>query len=413
MAGIYEKLMATVEDAAATLELKRDEYITLLSPEREMTVSIPVKMDDGSVKVFQGHRVQHSTLRGPAKGGIRFHQDVTIEEVRTLAGWMTFKCAIVDVPYGGGKGGVAVDPCILSDAELEQVARRYMKRIARFVGPHIDVPAPDVGTNPRVMAWMLDTYSDTVGETTAAIITGKPIPLGGSRGRAEATGRGIMYATQEILKRYSKTLRGARVVVQGFGNVGSFTAALIEEKGGIIIGISDVTGGIYNPDGIDIKAAIKHTAEKRFLDTFDGNFKRVSNEALLELETDILIPAALENQITEKNAANIKASIIVEAANGPVTQDAEAVLTKNDIICVPDVLANAGGVVVSYFEWVQNLQGLSWSENKVNKKLHEKMQQSFELIWQEKERYNVTMRKAGYITALRKLVEVQKVKGGF
>lgn len=411
MASTYEKLVATIENAAKTAGLKENDYITLLTPERELHVSIPVKMDCGSVKVFNGYRIQHSTLRGPAKGGIRFHQDVNADEVRSLSAWMTFKCAIADIPYGGGKGGIAVDPSKLSEGELERLTREYTRRISRFIGPKIDIPAPDVGTNPKVMAWIVDSYSNAAGEFTPAVITGKPIPLGGSLGRVEATGRGVMFACQEILKRLNKTLKGQSVVIQGFGNVGGVAAELIAKEGAKIIAVSDVSGAIYNENGLDIPAITAHAKSGKLLDTFTGDFKRISNAELLELKTDILIPAALENQITEKNAERIKASIIVEAANGPTTPEADAILQKRNILIVPDVLANAGGVVVSYFEWVQNLQGFYWSEKEVNSRLHEKTVKAFELVWNVKEKYGVPMRKACYIKALLQLVETQKAKG--
>ncbi len=411
MASTYEKLVATIEDAAKTAGLKENDYITLLTPERELHVSIPVKMDCGSVKVFNGYRIQHSTLRGPAKGGIRFHQDVNADEVRSLSAWMTFKCAIADIPYGGGKGGIAVDPSKLSEGELERLTREYTRRISRFIGPKIDIPAPDVGTNPKVMAWIVDSYSNAAGEFTPAVITGKPIPLGGSLGRVEATGRGVMFACQEILKRLNKTLKGQSVVIQGFGNVGGVAAELIAKEGAKIIAVSDVSGAIYNENGLDIPAITAHAKSGKLLDTFTGDFKRISNAELLELKTDILIPAALENQITEKNAERIKASIIVEAANGPTTPEADAILQKRNILIVPDVLANAGGVVVSYFEWVQNLQGFYWSEKEVNSRLHEKTVKAFELVWNVKEKYGVPMRKACYIKALLQLIETQKAKG--
>lgn len=411
MASTYEKLVKTIEDAAKTAGLKEDDYITLLTPEREMQVSIPVKMDSGHIKVFAGYRVQHSTLRGPAKGGIRFHQDVNIDEVRSLSAWMTFKCAIADIPYGGGKGGVAVDPSKLSDTELEKLTRTYTKRIARFIGPRIDIPAPDVGTNPKVMSWIVDTYSTSAGEYSPAVVTGKPVSLGGSLGRVEATGRGVMFACQEILKRLGKTLKGQKIVVQGFGNVGGIAAELIAKEGAVIIAVSDVSGAIYNENGLDIPAISAYAKSGKLLDSYQGDFKRISNAELLELKADILIPAALENQITEANAENIKASIIVEAANGPTTPEADAILYKKGTVIVPDVLANCGGVVVSYFEWVQNLQGYYWSEEEVNNRLRQKMVTAFDLVWKVKEEYGVTMRKACYIKALKQLIETQNIKG--
>ncbi|UTC64953.1 Glu/Leu/Phe/Val dehydrogenase [Treponema sp. OMZ 788] len=408
MASTYEKLLSTVKEAAHTANLAENDYISLLSPEREMHISIPVKMDNGKIKVFKGYRVQHSTLRGPAKGGIRFHQDVNIDEVRSLAAWMTFKCAVVDIPYGGGKGGICVTPSHLSETELEKLTRGYTRRIASFIGPKTDIPAPDVGTNARVMAWIADTYSTYAGEFSPAVVTGKPLPLGGSKGRVEATGRGVLFATREILKKLNKSLKDQSIAIQGLGNVGGTAADLFYKNGAKIIAVSDASGGIYSEKGLDIPQILKHKKTGKKLDSFEGDFKRITNQELLELKTDILIPSALENQITEKNAANIKASIIVEAANGPVTTEADRILEKNNIICVPDVLANSGGVIVSYFEWVQNLQGLYWTEEEVNNRLENKMIEAFRLVWDVKETYNVSMRKAAYIKALKELVETQK-----
>ena len=411
MASTYEKLLSTIMEAAHTANLSEDDYISLLSPEREIHVSIPVKMDNGKIKVFSGYRVQHSTLRGPAKGGIRFHQDVNIDEVRSLAAWMTFKSAVADIPYGGGKGGICVKPSDLSEAELEKLTRGYTRRIASFIGPKTDIPAPDVGTNAKVMSWIADSYSEYAGEFTPAVVTGKPLPLGGSKGRVEATGRGVLFATREILKKLNKTLKDQSVVIQGLGNVGGVTADLFYRAGAKIIAISDTSSSIYNEKGLDIPQILKHKKEGKKLNSFAGDFTRLSNEKLLELKANILIPAALENQITEKNASNIKASIIIEAANGPVTPEADKILEKNNIITVPDVLANSGGVIVSYFEWVQNLQSFYWTEEEVNKRLEDKMIEAFKLVWDVKEAYNVSMRKAAYIKALKQLVETQKVKG--
>ncbi|AIN93022.1 Glu/Leu/Phe/Val family dehydrogenase [Treponema putidum] len=411
MEGTYVKLLKTITEAAKAANLNEDDYITLLSPEREMHVSIPVKMDNGNVKVFQGFRVQHSTLRGPAKGGIRFHQDVNIDEVRSLAAWMTFKCAVADIPYGGGKGGICVDPSKLSESELEKLTRTYTKRISSFIGPRIDIPAPDVGTNAKVMSWIADTYSTYAGEYCPAVVTGKPISIGGSLGRVEATGRGVLFTCKELLKKLNKNLKGQSTVIQGLGNVGSVAADLFSKEGAKVIAVSSSSGAIYNEKGLNIQLVMEHIKKGQKLNSFEGDFKRISNEELLELKTDILIPAALENQITEKNARNIKASIIIEAANGPVTPEADEILKKKNIICVPDILANSGGVIVSYFEWVQNLQGFYWNEEEVNGRLHTKTVEAFKRVWDEKENYNVTMRKAAYIKALKQLVEAQKAKG--
>ncbi|UTY31762.1 Glu/Leu/Phe/Val family dehydrogenase [Treponema putidum] len=411
MEGTYVKLLKTITEAAKAANLNEDDYITLLSPEREMHVSIPVKMDNGNVKVFQGFRVQHSTLRGPAKGGIRFHQNVNIDEVRSLAAWMTFKCAVADIPYGGGKGGICVDPSKLSESELEKLTRTYTKRISSFIGPRIDIPAPDVGTNAKVMSWIADTYSTYAGEYCPAVVTGKPISIGGSLGRVEATGRGVLFTCKELLKKLNKNLKGQSTVIQGLGNVGSVAADLFSKEGAKVIAVSSSSGAIYNEKGLNIQLVMEHIKKGQKLNSFEGDFKRISNEELLELKTDILIPAALENQITEKNARNIKASIIIEAANGPVTPEADEILKKKNIICVPDILANSGGVIVSYFEWVQNLQGFYWNEEEVNGRLHTKTVEAFKRVWDEKENYNVTMRKAAYIKALKQLVEAQKAKG--
>ena len=369
MASTYEKLLTTITEAAKTANLEEDDYISLLSPEREMHVSIPVKMDNGKIKVFSGYRVQHSTLRGPAKGGIRFHQDVNIDEVRSLSAWMTFKCAVADIPYGGGKGGICVNPSNLSETELEKLTRGYTRRITSFIGPKTDIPAPDVGTNAKIMSWIVDSYSSYAGEFTPAVVTGKPLHVGG------------------------------------------VTADLFYKEEARIIAISDTSSAIYNEKGLDIPQILKHKKGGKKLKSFEGDFKRITNEELLELKADILIPAALENQITEKNASNIKASIIIEAANGPITPEADKILEKKNIITVPDVLANSGGVIVSYFEWVQNLQGFYWTEEEVNKRLEDKMIEAFKLVWDVKEAYKVSMRKAAYIKALKELVETQKVKG--
>ncbi|UTC66202.1 MULTISPECIES: Glu/Leu/Phe/Val dehydrogenase [unclassified Treponema] len=408
MAGTYQKLLNTIKEAAKTAGLTENDYISLLNPEREIHVSIPVKMDNGSIKVFNGYRVQHSTLRGPAKGGIRFHQDVNIDEVRSLAAWMTFKCAVADIPYGGGKGGICVNPSNLSEPELEKLTRGYTNRIAAFIGPKKDIPAPDVGTNAKIMSWIVDTYSSYAGEFTPAVVTGKPLPLGGSKGRVEATGRGVLFAAREILKKLNKNLKDQSVVIQGLGNVGGVTADLFYKDGAKVIAVSDVSGAVSSEKGLDIPKLLKHKKEGKRLDSFEGDFKRITNEELLELKADILVPAALENQISEKNARNIKAYIIIEAANGPVTPEADEILEKKNIICVPDVLANAGGVIVSYFEWVQNLQGLYWTEEEVNNRLENKMIEAFRLVWDVKETYKVSLRKAAYIKALKELVETQK-----
>jgi glutamate dehydrogenase (NAD(P)+) len=410
----YEEMLKVLDDAAQKLGLKEDDYIKLKYPEKELKVAIPVTMDDGSTKVFEGFRVQHSSVRGPYKGGIRYHQNVDVNEVKALAALMSLKCAVVNIPYGGGKGGVTVDPTKLSKAEIERLTRSMVTQFFPIIGPTKDIPAPDVNTNAEVMAWFVDTYSTLKGELSPGVVTGKPIALGGSLGRAEATGRGIMFATREIAKKKGLSLKGARVAVQGAGNVGGVAAKLIHREGGIVVAISDVSGGIYKEDGLDIDEIITFlTAERgRLLKDYDvPGLKRISNDDILTQDVDILVPAALENQITEKNADKIRAKIIVEGANGPTTSAADAILDKRGISLVPDILANAGGVVVSYFEWVQNLQNFYWSEAKVNESLEEIMVNAFESVWETAEKHGVSLRVAAYMVSVERIVVASKMKG--
>ena len=371
----YDNVLATVENAAHILGYKPAEYEAVKYPERELSVSVPVRMDDGSVKVFKGYRVQHSTVRGPAKGGIRYHQNVNLDEVKALSAWMTFKCAVADIPYGGGKGGVVVDPTTLSDGEKQRLTRRFTSMISPIIGPDKDIPAPDVGTNAEVMGWIMDTYSMLNGHSTPAVVTGKPIALGGSEGRNEATGRGIMLNTLYICQKLGIDIKAATVTIQGMGNVGSVTAKLLNKEGAKIVAVSDVSGGIYNEHGLNIPAIIEYLSVKgNLLSGYnEDGMKRISNEELLTLDTTILIPAALENQINKDNADKIKAKVIVEGANGPTTIEADEILDKKGVVLVPDILANSGGVIVSYFEWVQNLQSFEWTEEEVNSKLARKM----------------------------------------
>ena len=360
----YDNVLATVEKAAKILGYTPEEYEAVKYPERELSVSVPVRMDDGSVRVFQGYRVQHSTVRGPAKGGIRYHQNVNKDEVKALAAWMTFKCAVADIPYGGGKGGVVVDPTKLSVAELQRLTRRFTAMIAPIIGPDRDIPAPDVGTNADVMGWIMDTYSMLNGHSTPAVVTGKPIQLGGSQGRGEATGRGVMLNALYICEKMGVDIHNATIAVQGMGNVGSVSARLLYEEGAKVVAVSDVSGGIYKAEGLDIPAICQYLSTRGNLlsgYTEDG-ITRISNEEVLESDVTVLIPAALENQINEQNADRIRAKIIVEGANGPTTIEADDILDKKGIVLVPDILANSGGVVVSYFVWVQNLQALEWEE---------------------------------------------------
>jgi len=353
-------------------------------------------MDDGKVRMFEGYRIQHSTLRGCAKGGIRYHPDVDENEVRALAAWMTFKCAVAGIPYGGGKGGVTVDPSHLSKGELERLTRGFTRAIAPIVGPHKDIPAPDVNTNAEVMGWFVDEYSKIAGEYSPAVVTGKPVDKGGSLGRVEATGRGVMIAARELYKRLGKDLKAATVAVQGFGNVGSHAARLLEAQGAKIIAVSDVNGGYLNKDGLDLSDLTKST--------------KITNAELLELECDILVPAALENQITKDNAKKIRAKYIIEGANGPTTVEADAILAAKGVVVVPDILANCGGVVCSYFEWVQNLENTSWTIDEVNTKLNHTLCKAFERCFAMHLKQKTPLRTAAYMTALKVLADAAKAK---
>jgi len=410
----FDEVVATIKKAAAVLSLPEDDFATTMYPERELKVSIPIKMDDGSVRVFEGYRVQHSSVRGPCKGGIRYHQDVNIDEVKALAAWMTFKTAVVGIPYGGGKGGIKIDPSTLSPGELERLTRRFTAMIAPIIGPEKDIPAPDVNTNGTIMGWMMDTYSALRGYSVPGVVTGKPIELGGSLGRTEATGRGVMITALDILGRMGIPVDTVTVAVQGMGNVGGFAAKLLAEKGAKIVAVSDVSGGLYDPDGLDIPAILEHTKKRQLLAAYDaGTAKRISNNELLEVKADLLIPAALENQITKDNAARIKAKLIVEGANGPTTFEADKILDEMGIVVAPDILANAGGVVVSYFEWVQNLQSYYWSENEVNERLFRIMTNAIADVYSLSQEFGVSLRTAAYCSALKKLANVQKLRGFF
>ncbi|MCL1929384.1 MAG: Glu/Leu/Phe/Val dehydrogenase [Treponema sp.] len=412
----YENVKTTIRNAAGKLGLEESDYIISLYPERELKVSFPVRMDNGSVRVFEGYRVQHSSARGPSKGGIRFHQDTDENEVKALAAWMTFKCAVVGIPYGGAKGGVTVDPFTLSRAELERVTRRFAAMITPIIGPERDIPAPDVNTNAEMMGWIMDTYSMLKGYAVPGVVTGKPIDIGGSLGRTEATGRGVSIITQEILKKLNMPIEKTRVVVQGMGNVGSISAKLINELGATIIGVGDVSSCLYKESGLDMSDILRFLSAKKgnLLKDYEQNgAKRITNEELLTLETDVLIPAALENQINAENAANIKAKVIIEAANGPTTVEADTILDSKNIIVVPDILANAGGVVVSYFEWVQNLQSFMWEEDEVNQKLAVKMCKAFDAVYGMHTEKKATLRTSAYMIALQKLVAAYKIRGIF
>ena len=396
--------------AADRLGLEPGLRAVLREAERELIVSIPVRMDDGSVKVFTGYRVQHNLGRGPSKGGLRYHQDVTLNEVRALAMWMTWKCAVVGIPYGGGKGGVAVDPKQLSMRELEGLTRRFTTNISVIIGPQSDIPAPDVNTNPQVMAWIMDTYSMHVGYTVPGVVTGKPIALGGSEGRVEATGRGAVVSISEAARHLGLDIIGARIAVQGFGNAGSVAASLLDGMGATVVAVSDTQGGIYAVDGLDTTAVKAWKAEHGTVAGFPAAAP-ISNAELLELDVDVLIPAALENQITADNAARIKARIVAEAANGPTTPDADEIFARKGVFLIPDILCNAGGVTVSYFEWVQDLNRDQWSEEIVNSKLTAIMVRSFAEVLAMAEREEVDMRTAAYLLAVDRVAKATALRG--
>ncbi|MFL5685326.1 MAG: Glu/Leu/Phe/Val family dehydrogenase [Chloroflexota bacterium] len=397
--------------AAERLDLDPGMRLVLREPRREFTVHFPVHMDDGSVQVFTGHRVQHNLGRGPAKGGIRYHQDVSLDEVKALAMWMTWKCAVVGIPYGGGKGGVIVDPKKLSQKELEALTRRYFTEIEILVGPEKDIPAPDVNTNAQIMAWMMDTYSMHAGYTVPGVVTGKPVSLGGSEGRNEATARGTVYCIIEAARHLGIELPSATVSVQGFGNAGSIAAKLISEEGATVVAVSDSTGGIHAPGGLDIPKVIAWKQEHGTVQGFPGA-EDISNADVLEVECDILIPAALEGQITASNAGNIKAKLVAEAANGPTTPEADEILFKSwKTFMIPDILCNAGGVTVSYFEWVQDLNRDHWSEQVVNEKLKEIMVRAFQEVLAVARREQCDMRTAAYLLAVRRVADAMEMRG--
>jgi len=398
------------DNAIKYLELKRGIIEYLRYPKRELTVNFPVKMDNGSVKIFTGYRVHHNTVLGPTKGGIRYHPDVTLDEVRALAMWMTWKCAVVGLPYGGAKGGVICDPKKLSLQELENLTRRYAAEISLMMGPESDIPAPDVGTNPQVMAWIMDTYSMHKGYSVPAVVTGKPISIGGSLGRLEATGRGVMITACEACKHLGIPIEGATVVVQGYGNVGTASAYLLHDQGCKVIAVSDSKGGIYSPKGFDPRDVLPYKRETGSVVGYPDT-ETITNEELLELPCDILVPSALENQITVDNADRIQAKVVAEGANGPTTPDADVILHDKGILIVPDILANAGGVTVSYFEWVQGLQSFFWSEEEINQKLERIMSKSFKEVLEASRLKGIDMRTAAMVRAILVVAEALVVRG--
>ena len=406
----FGAMLQQFDGAARLLNLDPGIWKILTHPKRQIIVSCPVQMDNGEIEVFTGYRVQYNVTLGPAKGGIRYHPDVNLDEVTALAAWMTWKCAVAHIPFGGGKGGIICDPTKMSRRELEALTRRYVAEIIDAIGPEKDVPAPDVNTNEQVMAWIMDTYSMHVGRTENAVVTGKPVELGGSLGRREATGRGVMIVTREAAKHLRLNLQGAKVAVQGFGNVGSVSAQLLAGLGARIVAVTDWKGGVYNPKELNVDKLIAYVKEHKTVDGFpDG--EPLTNDELWGLDADILIPAALENQITAENAPSIRAKIVTEGANGPTTPDAHQILHDRGVFVIPDILANSGGVTVSYFEWVQDRYGYFWEEEEVNTRLEKKMVEAFEDVLQTSLRYKVDLRTAAYIVAISRVGTVTKMRG--
>jgi glutamate dehydrogenase (NAD(P)+) len=408
--NLYDVAVSQFNDAAERLGLSQPMRAILSRPKRELVVNFPVRMDDGNVAMFTGYRVQHNINRGPAKGGIRFSPFVSLDEVRALAMWMTWKCAVVGIPFGGAKGGVICDPRKMSRVELERMTRRYATEIAILMGPNSDIPAPDMNTNPQVMAWIMDTYSMHQGYSVPAVITGKPLSIGGSEGRLEATARGVQVITRESMRDHGIVPENCSVVIQGFGNVGSITARLLYEMGCKVVGLSDISGGVYNPKGINVPRALRYSKEHGTLQALP-DAEAVSNAELLELPCDILIPAALENQLTIENAARIKARMIVEAANGPTTPEAERVLYDRGITIVPDILANAGGVTVSYFEWVQDIQRFFWTEQEINQRLEAIMVRAYRAVQQKSYEQETNLRLGAYLLAVARVAEATELRG--
>jgi glutamate dehydrogenase (NAD(P)+) len=406
----FEAMMSRFDYAAQRLSLDPGLYKVMRAPEKQVIVSVPIVRDSGDVDVYTGYRVLYNTSRGPAKGGIRFDTTVTLDEVTALAAWMTWKCAVVNIPFGGAKGGVACDPFQLSNSELERVTRRYTSAIIDTLGPDSDVPAPDINTNERVMAWIMDTYSMHKRHTVTAVVTGKPVEMGGSLGRREATGRGCMLVTREALKRLRLPIEGTRVAVQGFGNVGSVAAQLMENLGLRVVAVSDKSGGIYNPKGLRVRDVLQHYRQRRLLADYK-EAEHIRNEDLLTLDCEVLVPAALENVITSHNANAIKARIICEGANGPTTAGADKILESNGVFVIPDILANAGGVTVSYFEWVQDRSGYFWDEEMVNQRLERIMVESFDEVAGMAGRHGINLRVGAYMLAIERVAAVHRLRG--
>ncbi len=408
--SIFAAMLQEFDGAARLLNLEPGIWKILTHPKRQIIVSCPVQMDNGEIEVFTGYRVQYNITLGPAKGGIRYHPGVSLDEVTALAAWMTWKCAVAHIPFGGGKGGVVCDPTKMSRRELEALTRRYIAEIIDAIGPEKDVPAPDVNTNEQIMAWVMDTYSMHVGHTTTSVVTGKPTELGGSLGRREATGRGVMIVSRESAKHVGFDIKGARIAVQGFGNVGSISAELLAGIGAKIVAVTDWKGGVYNAQGLDIAKLVDYVKQHKSVDGFSGA-ERLDNAQLFKLDVDVLIPAALENQITMENAPGIRAKVVVEGANGPTTPDAHRHLHERGIFVVPDILANSAGVTASYFEWVQDRYGYFWSEPEVNFRLEAKMCEAFDAVLKTSLKYKVDMRTAAYIVAISRVATVTRMRG--
>jgi len=411
----YDNMLEILNDAAAKLGLAPSDYESVKYCERELKVAVPVQMDDGSLRVFEGYRIQHSTSRGPAKGGVRYHPDVNMDEVKALAAWMTFKCALANIPYGGAKGAIKVDPSELSTGELSRMTKRYVAQILPIIGPDRDIPAPDVNTDGQIMAWMMDAYSMFTGYAVPGVVTGKPLDIGGSLGRIEATGRGAMLVLMRYLEKMGLQAANMTVAVQGFGNVGSIGAQLMARQGCTIVAVNDFTGSYYNPAGINLEKAMEYAKNngKALKGYQEDGLRAISMEEFWSLPVTVLFPAALENQINETNARSIKASIIIEGANGPTTVEADKILAERNIAVIPDILANAGGVIVSYCEWVQNLAAFMWDEEQVNANLAKIIGNAFDDVWRTSVEYRVSLRMAAYMVALGRVVKTKKLRGFF
>ncbi len=407
----YEVAQKQLDEVAALMNLDEGLKAYLRVPQRDLSVHFPVRMDDGRIRMFQGYRVHHNTAKGPTKGGLRFHPDVTLDECRALAMWMTWKCSLMDLPYGGAKGGVVVNPKELSLQELERLSRRFATEISLFIGPEKDIPAPDVGTNAQVMAWMMDTYSMHKGYSVPAVITGKPVSIGGTVGRESATGLGVTYVVRAVLEQRKESgLQDVTVAIQGFGNAGQWTARTMHERGASVVAVSNSKGGIYNPNGLDIRMLLRHLDETGVVQGFAGA-EEITNAELLELDVDVLVPAAIEGQITIQNADRVRADIVAEAANGPTTPEADAVLNDKGVLVIPDILCNAGGVVVSYFEWVQGLQSYFWTESEVRSQMQNTLLSNLETVNAAMMRRGCSMRMAAYMTAIERIEEAVRVRG--